>query len=544
MQKITGVMLKKMFSSAFALLDERKAEINALNVFPVPDGDTGTNMSLTLKSAVNDMAQVDSNNIEAIAMAISKGALKGARGNSGVILSQIIKGHCQIFQQVSEITIKTFSRAIQEGAVVAYKAVTVPKEGTILSVIRAMAEGAKNYAKSAKSIEEFLEHVIVAGEEMLVKTPDMLPVLKKAGVVDAGGRGLITIFSGMYKALTGEYVNIDFVNRVETDVTDPSNHVNYESLADIQFAYCTEFFVINIFEKTTEADINALRRHLMDIGDSVICIGDLSLIKVHVHTNEPNKALGFALKLGELNGVKIENMLEQNRVLKKSSQNTDESLKEIGIVSIVTGDGLKSMFGDLEVDYCLSGGQSMNPSAEDIKIACDKVNAKNIIVLPNNKNIHMACKQANELSDKNIVFIPTKSIPEGVSACIAFNKDESLKNNIQNMTSAIKNVKSASVTTSARTTKIDGFELKEGEFIGVDDKTVLSKGSDSLTATLGLIEKMVNEEVGNITLFYGEDISDEEASVLQEKLEELYSNIDISVISGGQPIYHYLISVE
>ena len=544
MQKITGVMLKKMFSSAFALLDERKAEINALNVFPVPDGDTGTNMSLTLKSAVNDMAQVDSNNIEAIAMAISKGALKGARGNSGVILSQIIKGHCQIFQQVTEITIKTFSRAIQEGAVVACKAVTVPKEGTILSVIRAMAEGAKNYAKSAKSIEEFLEHVIVAGEEMLVKTPDMLPVLKKAGVVDAGGRGLITIFSGMYKALTGEYVNIDFVNRVETDVTDPSNHVNYESLADIQFAYCTEFFVINIFEKTTEADINALRRHLMDIGDSVICIGDLSLIKVHVHTNEPNKALGFALKLGELNGVKIENMLEQNRALKKSSQDTGESLKEIGIVSIVTGDGLKSMFGDLEVDYCLSGGQSMNPSAEDIKIACDKVNAKNIIVLPNNKNIHMACKQANELSDKNIVFIPTKSIPEGVSACIAFNKDESLKNNIQNMTSAIKNVKSASVTTSARTTKIDGFELKEGEFIGVDDKTVLSKGGDSLTATLGLIEKMVNEDVGNITLFYGEDISDEEASILQEKLEELYSNIDISVISGGQPLYHYLISVE
>ncbi len=544
MQKITGVMLKKMFSSAFALLDERKAEINALNVFPVPDGDTGTNMSLTLKSAVNDMAQVDSNNIEAIAMAISKGALKGARGNSGVILSQILKGHCQIFQQVSEITIKTFSRAIQEGAVVAYKAVTLPKEGTILSVIRAMAEGAKNYAKSAKSIEEFLEHVIVAGEEMLVKTPDMLPVLKKAGVVDAGGRGLITIFSGMYKALTGEYVNIDFVNRVEIDVTDPSNHVNYESLADIQFAYCTEFFVINIFEKTTEADINALRRHLMDIGDSVICIGDLSLIKVHVHTNEPNKALGFALKLGELNGVKIENMLEQNRALKKSSQDTGESLKEIGIVSIVTGDGLKSMFGDLEVDYCLSGGQSMNPSAEDIKIACDKVNAKNIIVLPNNKNIHMACKQANELSDKNIVFIPTKSIPEGVSACIAFNKDESLKNNIQNMTSAIKNVKSASVTTSARTTKIDGFELKEGEFIGVDDKTVLSKGSDSLTATLGLIEKMVNEDVGNITLFYGEDISDEEASILQEKLEEHYSNIDISVISGGQPLYHYLISVE
>ena len=409
MQKtINGVTLRKMLVTSYSLLEENKDNIDALNIFPVPDGDTGTNMTLTLKSAVAEMNACESSTIEALSVAFNRGALKGARGNSGVILSQIIKGMFSELMKSTEITMKDFARACEKGCETAYKAVTVPKEGTILTIIKAIAESAKQNVKS-DSFQDYLHKIIADAEKMLQMTPDMLPVLKKAGVVDAGGRGLVVIFSGMYKMLAGEMVNVEFVDKVEKDVTSEENHVNYESLADIHFAYCTEFFIINIYEKTTEADINSLRQHLLEIGDCVLCIGDLQLVKVHVHTNEPNKALGYALQLGELNGVKIENMLEQNRQLRKNAKK-EEELKEYGIVAVAAGDGLNNVFKDIDVDYVISGGQTMNPSANDIATACDAVKAKTVFVLPNNKNIVMSAEQANDITSCEVVVIPTNTI--------------------------------------------------------------------------------------------------------------------------------------
>ena len=540
---INGSTLRKMFLNAFSLVEENKKNIDALNVFPVPDGDTGTNMSLTLKSAVSEMNACESNTIESICVAFNRGALKGARGNSGVITSQIIKGICSVLMSnETEITLKDFAKAMQNGSDMAYKAVTVPKEGTILTIIKAMAEKAKQAAKSAKSFEDFLNEIISHGETTLQMTPDMLPVLKKAGVVDAGGRGLVFIFSGFYKALTGEMADVQFVDNVEKDVTSEDIHVNYQSLADIKFAYCTEFFVINIYEKTTDADINTLRSRLMEIGDCVLCIGDLQLIKVHVHTNEPNRALGYALQLGELNGVKIENMLEQNRQLRKQQEKVPD--KEFGMISVAAGDGLSNVFKDIDVDYIISGGQTMNPSANDIATAADKVNAKNIFVFPNNKNIIMSAEQANDITDKNLIIIPTRSIPEGVSAILAFDPNASVEENKSNMLDAIANVKSGSVTYAVRTTNVDGLEVKVGDIMGLDEHSVLTTGKDVLDTTIDLIDKIITSDSSNITLFYGEGITEEDSCNLQSKLEEKYPEVDISMVYGGQPVYYYIISVE
>ena len=380
------------------------------------------------------------------------------------------------------------------------------------------------------------------GEATLQRTPDMLPVLKKAGVVDAGGRGLMFIFSGFYKALTGEMAEIQFVDNVEKDLTSEELHVNYESLADIKFAYCTEFFVVNIYEKTTEADINTLRARLMEIGDCVICVGDLQLIKVHVHTNEPNRALGYALQLGELNGVKIENMLEQNRQLRKKAEK--EPAKEYGMIAVAAGEGLSNVFKDIEVDYVISGGQTMNPSANDIATAADKVNAKNIFIFPNNKNIIMSAEQANDITDKNIIVVPTRSIPEGISAVLTFDANSSIDENLENMKEAINVVRSASVTYAVRTTNVDGIDVKEGDIMGLDEHSVLTTGNDISETTVDLVSKVVAEDTSNITLFYGEGVSEEDASALQSKLEEKYTNIDISIVFGGQPVYYYIISIE
>lgn len=540
---INGSTLRKMFLNAFSLVEENKKNIDALNVFPVPDGDTGTNMSLTLKSAVSEMNACESNTIESICVAFNRGALKGARGNSGVITSQIIKGICSVLMSnETEITLKDFAKAMQNGSDMAYKAVTVPKEGTILTIIKAMAEKAKQAAKSAKSFEDFLNEIISHGETTLQMTPDMLPVLKKAGVVDAGGRGLVFIFSGFYKALTGEMADVQFVDNVEKDVTSEDIHVNYQSLADIKFAYCTEFFVINIYEKTTDADINTLRSRLMEIGDCVLCIGDLQLIKVHVHTNEPNRALGYALQLGELNGVKIENMLEQNRQLRKQQEKVPD--KEFGMISVAAGEGLSNVFKDIDVDYIISGGQTMNPSANDIATAADKVNAKNIFVFPNNKNIIMSAEQANDITDKNLIIIPTRSIPEGVSAILAFDPNASVEENKSNMLDAIANVKSGSVTYAVRTTNVDGLEVKVGDIMGLDEHSVLTTGKDVLDTTIDLIDKIITSDSSNITLFYGEGITEEDSCNLQSKLEEKYPEVDISMVYGGQPVYYYIISVE
>ena len=543
MKTINGATLRKMFTNAFSLVEENKQTIDALNVFPVPDGDTGTNMSLTLKSAASEMAACESNTIESICVAFNRGALKGARGNSGVITSQIIKGICSVLMaNQTEISIKEFARAIQNGADMAYKAVTVPKEGTILTVIKAMSEKSKSAYKNAKTFQEFLTEVIAYGESMLQKTPDMLPVLKKAGVVDAGGRGLMYIFSGFYKALTGEMAEVEFVDNVEIDVSSEELHINYQSLADIKFAYCTEFFIINIFEKTTDADINTLRSRLMEIGDCVICIGDLQLVKVHVHTNEPNRALGYALQLGELNGVKIENMLEQNRQLRK--QQEKQPMKEYGMIAVAAGDGLNGVFKDIDVDYVISGGQTMNPSANDIATAADKVNAKNIFVFPNNKNIIMSAEQANDITDKNLIVVPTRSIPEGISAVLSFDANSSVEENKENMEEVITNVRSGSVTYAVRTTNVDGIDVKVGDIMGLDEHSVLTTGKSVTETTLDLIDKLVSSDSSNVTLFYGEGVTEEDASVMQSRLEEKHPELDVSVVFGGQPVYYYIISVE
>ena len=543
MQKaINGATFRKMIMGGASLLDQNKKLVDSLNVFPVPDGDTGTNMFLTMKSAVNEVNNCINNSLDGLCEAYAKGALRGARGNSGVITSQIVKGFCSVLKNYTEINTKAFAKAIQEGSNVAYKAVTKPKEGTILTVIRTMAEVAVQTAKKVSDVEEFLKIVIEGGEEILKQTPEMLPVLKKAGVVDAGGRGLIIIFTGYYKALIGEELDFEF-DDAPAQASAEDVVPDYNNIPEIEFGYCTEFMIINMHKKTTEADIDKLREKLCQIGDSVICIGDLLLVKVHVHTNQPNVALGYALELGELYNMKIENMLEQNRELKRKAQKNVE-LKDFGMVAVAPGNGIADLFKDLFVDEIITGGQTMNPSADDIVKAVENVPAKTVFVLPNNKNIILAAEQAKDLSNKEIIVVPTRSVPEGVSACLAFNSETTKEENLENMTASMQNVKSGSVTYAVRSTHVDGFDLSVGEIIGLDDKAILSKGTLVSPTTEELIEKMIKDNTVNITLFYGEDIREEEAMALQQKLSEKYPECEVTAIYGGQPVYYYIISLE
>ncbi len=544
---ITGALLRKMVISGANYLEENSEYVNSLNVFPVPDGDTGTNMSLTMKSSVKELNMLTTNDMESVCDAVSKGALKGARGNSGVILSQILKGFTSYFTNMKEVKTIDFANALIEGANIAYKAVTKPKEGTILTVIRAMADASIKIAKKESDLEAFLKQVLDIGEDALAMTPELLPVLKKAGVVDAGGRGLLIILNGFLKIISGDESELKL--QAETDrigsgtikMTD-SEVIDYNSLADIEFAYCTEFFIININKKTTVADIDKLRETLMTLGDSVICIGDLSLIKVHVHTNQPGVALTHALKLGELNGVKIENMLEQFRALKVKQE--PEELKKIGVVSICAGEGLATLFKDLNVDYVIEGGQTMNPSAEDIAAACDSVYAENVFVLPNNKNIILAAELANDLSKRNIHVLPTTSIPQGISAAISINPELSVDENKAYVEDTIKGVVSGSVTYAVRTTSIDGFKLKEGDIIGLGEKKIVTKGENVSKVTEDTIEKLMNDDVSTISLFYGNDVNPKDAGALIDRLKEKYPDLEIDVHEGGQPLYYYLISLE
>ena len=517
-ETINGSVFRKMVYGGAALLDQNKQLVDSLNVFPVPDGDTGTNMYLTIKSAVNEVNNCVNNDMESLCEAYSKGALRGARGNSGVITSQIIKGICSVLKTAKVVNTKVFAKAIQEGANIAYKAVTKPKEGTILTVIRTMAEVAVAEAKKVSVFEDFLKIVIDKGEEILQQTPEMLPVLKKAGVVDAGGRGLIVIFTGFYKAfLDEEDIEFNFeqakpVQTVDEVIADLNN------LAEIEFGYCTEYMIIHMNKKTTEADIDKLREKLMQIGDSV-------------------------LELGELFNLKIENMREQNRELKKKLQNQVE-LKELGMVAVAAGDGIGALFKDLTVDELILGGQTMNPSADDIAKAVDKVPAKTVFVFPNNKNIVLAANQAKDITSKNIVVIPTRSVPEGIAACLTFNPDASALENEEIMNEAYKNVKSASVTYAVRDTHVDGFDLSVGEIIGLDDKAILAKGNDINQTTIDLVKKMMTDDIVNITLFYGDTVKEEDANALQEKLANELPNCEVTVLFGGQPVYYYIISME
>ncbi len=542
MQKaINGAMLKSMILTAAKLLEVNRVAIDALNVFPVPDGDTGTNMSLTFQSAVKELVNCQSNKIEDITEAVSKGALRGARGNSGVILSQVLRGFCSTLRKADEIDTKLFSQALVAGAEIAYGAVSKPKEGTMLTVARMVAEHAQSIRGKHKDFETFLPEIISAGNNAVELTPTLLPVLKKAGVVDAGGKGLMCLYEGMYKALMGESVSSDVIVPDTKSNDTVIENADIMSLGSIEFAYCTEFFIINLKKKTTMADIERLRETLMTIGDCVIVIGDLEFVKVHVHTNQPGRALSEALELGELDKLKIENMLEQNRALIKKHE---EEKKEMGMMSVSAGEGITGIFKDLMVDAVIEGGQSMNPSANDIANAVQRINAENVFVFPNNKNIILAAEQAKSLvENKTVHVIPTKNIPQGFAAALAFNPELPVDENKTNMIHALDTVTVGQVTYAVRDTKVNGFDVRVGNVIGLDSKKILAKGDDISEVVANLIEKLRSgEEI--ITLYYGKDVKAEEATELQKVLSEKYPDCDIEVHYGGQPIYYYYIALE
>ena len=538
---INGSTLRTMIITASRLLEINRVNVDALNVFPVPDGDTGTNMSLTIQSAVKELANCRTNKMDDVCEAISKGALRGARGNSGVILSQIIRGICTVLKKDEEVDTKTFAKALVSGAEVAYGAVSMPKEGTILTVIRMMAEFASSSRAKQKDFELFLPEVIKAGNDAVELTPTLLPVLQKAGVVDAGGKGLMIVFEGMLKALLGEMVeSVEPVSQAVSSET-AMEHADIMSLGSIEFAYCTEFFIINLKKKTTLADIERFREFLMTIGDSVIAVGDLDFVKVHVHTNKPGVALTKALELGELDRLKIENMLEQNRALMKKYE---AEKKPMGMMAVSAGDGITSIFKDLMVDAIVEGGQTLNPSANDIANAVSRINAENVFVFPNNKNIILAAEQAKSLvENKKIHVIPTKNIPQGFAAALAFNPELPADENKANMIHALDSVTVGQVTYAVRNTKMDGFELKVGDIMGLDSKKILSIGKDISEVTFDLIEKIRSgEEI--ITLYYGKDVKEEEAETLAEAVRERFPDCDVEVHYGGQPVYYYYVALE
>ena len=545
---ISSTDFRKMIISGSRTLDINRAKVDALNVFPVPDGDTGTNMSLTLQSAVREMSACSSNAIAEVCDAVAKGALKGARGNSGVITSQILRGICSVFREGKPIDCKVFAKALESGTKVAYGAVSIPKEGTILTVIRMMGEYAVKNAGRNKDIDVFLDDIIKEGDRALAMTPELLPVLKKAGVVDSGGVGLMTILRGWRASLAGAEISEDEVEsaaqaqKSEEEVFGDNSDIINLDLGEIEFAYCTEFFVINLKKSTTLADIERLKEKLMRIGDSVICIGDLELVKIHVHTNTPGRALSYALELGELDRIKIENMLEENRQVRAKRE---REKKQMGMVSICAGKGISDIFKDLFVDRVIEGGQTMNPSANDIADAVMRVNASNVFVFPNNKNIILAAEQAKALvENRTIHVIPTKNVPQGFAAALAFDPEASVAENKTNMTNAIGDVKVGQVTHAVRTTTVGRFHINEGDIIGLDDKKILAKGADVEETLVSLISKLKDPSHEVITLYYGEEVTEEQAEEMQEKLSELYPDCDVDAHFGGQPVYYYIVSLE
>lgn len=551
MQKtVNSTEFRKMVVTGARMLEINRAKVDALNVFPVPDGDTGTNMSLTLQSSVKELNACSSNRFLEICDAVSKGALKGARGNSGVISSQIFRGICSVIRETKDsFDTKTFAKAMEAGSKVAYGAVSIPKEGTILTVVRLMAESAGKLASKHKDFVPFLTALIEVGDEALAKTPELLPVLKKAGVVDSGGVGLMTIMRGFLAALSGDESVLGDIpteategGKSEDDVFGDNSDIINLDLGEIEFAYCTEFFIINLKKMTTLADIDKLKEKLMQIGDSVICIGDLELIKIHVHTNTPGVALSLALELGELDRIKIENMLEENRALKAK---LEAEKKEMGMLAICAGKGLEEIFKDLMCDRVIEGGQTMNPSAQDIADAVQKINASNVFVFPNNSNVILAAEQAKALvSNRAIHVIPTKNVPQGFAAALAFNPEESVPENKTNMTHAIDNVASGQVTYAVRETTMNGFKLKEGDIIGLDNKRILAKSDSIDETTLKLVKSLKNDEHEMITLYYGDGVTEEDAEALAGKISEQYPECDVDFHFGGQPVYYYMVSLE
>ncbi len=544
---INSVLFKQMLFGADKMLQNNKKVVDALNVFPVPDGDTGTNMSLTMASVITEIKAIPNDEMPEIAKALSRGALNGARGNSGVILSQILKGIAEGLSSKKVVNSKDFALAMKIGTEIAYSAITKPKEGTILTVIRLMTEYAISITKNRKmDIDIFFEKILAKGEEVLNKTPDMLPVLKKAGVVDAGGKGLLCIFQGMYEILVGneipDVVENDDISTAFEELTQDEEM----ELGDIKFMYCTEFFITNIYPKVTEADIDKLRDLFLTIGDCVIVIGDLQLVKVHIHTNNPDKALKAALLLGELDKIKIDNMVHQNQAIKKKKeeQNAIQEHKTNGLIAIGAGDGIAKIFRDFNANYIVQGGQTMNPSVEDILAAIKRVNADNVFILPNNKNIILASEQAKALAECNVYVIPTKEIPQGIAVALAYNPEDTPENNNKKMNRELDKITCGQITHAVRNTSIDGFDVKVGDFIGLDDKKIIAKATDIKQATIDTVGKLIDEDSELITLYYGAEVKEEDAAKMADAIEEKFPDLEVTFYNGGQPHYYYLIGIE
>ncbi len=539
-QYIEGKMLRDMFVSGANNLQNHKDLVDKLNVFPVPDGDTGTNMSLTISYAMKELAKVENDSITDIGKSLSKGSLMGARGNSGVILSQIIRGFSKSIEGKEKIGTEDLAKAFKNGSDTAYKAVIKPIEGTILTVVRESGEYAIKASKKEKDLLKFLEMVIDEANKSLERTPELLKNLKEAGVVDSGGKGLVLIYEGMYEALKGNKIKAKDLNDSSIqEVKQAGTSINTE---DIKFCYCTEF----ILESSAISDTE-IRDMMLKYGDSLAVVGDEGIIKVHVHTNDPGLVLQDALKHGQLVTIKIENMkLQHENTLitdtDEIAQSSEE--KEYGFIATSMGEGLAKIFKDFGVDYIIEGGQTMNPSTEDFMKAIDSINAKNIFIFPNNSNIIMAANQAKELSDKNIIVIPTKNTPQGFTALVNFNADASVEENEQALMESLTMVKSGQVTFAVRDTVMNDVEVKEGNIIGIAESKLMDAGESVDEITTSLVEKLVDEDSAIVTLFYGEDVTEEDANNLRDELEEKFEDLDIELYYGGQPLYYYLISVE
>ncbi|MCF6466420.1 DAK2 domain-containing protein [Clostridium sp. Cult2] len=538
-------MLKKAFIGAAKLLEDNKEEVNALNVFPVPDGDTGTNMSLTMKSAVNQIMNLEEYSASKVAMAASNGSLMGARGNSGVILSQLFRGFAIGFKNKDKVDTIDLAEAFRLASDTAYKAVMKPTEGTILTVARGCAEYALELAKEEKDILIFMEKVINYGNQVLNRTPDMLPVLKQAGVVDAGGKGLIVVLTGAYNAITTkDDISLDDFQKEFVEQIPVPRHIE---TSDIEFGYCTEFMI-----KTQEKDYESFREELTRFGDSLMVVGGDGLIKVHIHTNNPGEVLEKALIIGELNDIKIDNMRYQHSHIMENEQKEyseqqnkqNEETKKYGFITVSIGEGLDTVFNELNVDYVIPGGQTMNPSTEDILTAIEEVNADNIIILPNNGNIILAADQAKELSGKNVYVFPTKTIPEGITALLSFNPDLDMEDNILNMEEAVAHVKTGQVTYAVRDTEIKDSKINKDDIIGISKGEILSIGDDIEKVSFELLKNIVDDDSSLITIFYGNGIEEEMATKLCERVEEEFEDFDVEVIFGGQPLYYYIFSIE
>jgi len=535
--KIDGHIFYNMVVNANNRLEEQKDLVNSLNVFPVPDGDTGTNMSMTFRSAVNEIHNIKEVSIGEVSKKLSRGALMGARGNSGVILSQILRGIAKSLEGKTEVSSKEFAEAIAEGSKSAYKAVMRPTEGTILTVIRAAGESALK--SENQDIAELMDDICKHSLFILNKTPEMLPVLKKAKVVDAGGKGLLILLEGLREVLIE---NMESVELKDVKAAPVESAVKDLGEQEIEFGYCTEFFV-----SAAGADLNSFKSKLESLGDSLIVVGADDIVKVHIHTNDPGFVLSEALKIGEISKIKIDNMREQHRSIIESeevSEDNAERNKKYAFISVAMGPGIINIFEDLGVDFVIEGGQTMNPSTQDILNCIEKLNAEHIFILPNNKNIIMAATQAAELSDRNIHVIQTKSIPQGITAVTVFSTELSPEENISAMNSAIASVSSGVVTYAVRDTELDGTFIKEGNILGLIENKIQEVGEDIYSVTEELLSKMVTKDSELITLFYGSDCAAAEVEEFVDLIEKKHSDIDVQCYNGGQPLYYFIISVE